>query len=774
MTRGRIATVPKMTVGLPQDRPTSRGQLSGPHGDVRLAHDPPPPSSEQQAHDIVERAGDLVYAHDLTGRLTFVNRAVLEATGYSREEALSLDIAQLIAPDALGVATDLVERRLRGETDGPHEITLVSKDGQRLDLEVSLQPVIAQGVPVGVQGIARDVRARKRTEAVLRRSEERLRQLIEHSSDALAIVASDSVVFYASHAIERLLGCPSDQVIGQRLLDLVHPDERDRADWIFAELRDRIGASTTTELRLRHTDGSYRFVEAVCANRLEEPGLSGFVINLRDVTERRAAAHALAESEVLYRSVFDAMVLGLARVDLSGRVLEANRALSELTGQSADRLRGLSFTDLAAPGDKDIVGSDLQDVLGGKREQFRGERRLLSAMGGEFWATLTFALVRYPGGSRKCVIVTVENINARKHTEEDLRSGKQALETTVQHLEQQTRDISLLSEMGDHLQACRNAEEAHTVIGDMVAQLFPGEAGAVCIIGTSGSVVEAVATWGDDSGERIFGLDDCWALRRGRTHLTREGRQGLVCRHVHRPASGAHLCVPMMAHGELLGLMTLTLAKTSRPLESVQRLAMTVVEHVALALANLKLHETLRSQSIRDPLTGLFNRRYMEESLEREMRRAIRGRQPVGIIMIDIDHFKQFNDKHGHDAGDEVLRSVGAILQRSVRAEDIACRYGGEEFTLILPDASLVDASHRAEYLRQTIKALSVQHRKLQLPTITVSAGVAIYPDHGPTASAVLRAADAALYRAKQNGRDRVAVNHSSGLFSDSIVDFTG
>jgi diguanylate cyclase (GGDEF)-like protein len=201
---------------------------------------------------------------------------------------------------------------------------------------------------------------------------------------------------------------------------------------------------------------------------------------------------------------------------------------------------------------------------------------------------------------------------------------------------------------------------------------------------------------------------------------------------------------------------------------------MTVAEHIALALANLKLQDTLRSQSIRDPLTGLFNRRYMEESLEREMRRAGRGRHPVGIIMLDLDHFKRFNDTFGHEAGDTLLREVGAVLQRSIRGEDIACRYGGEEFTLIMPEASLLDAAQRAEQLREAIRSMNIHHRRQQLGPVTISLGVAIYPDHGPTGDAVLRAADAALYQAKARGRDRVAINPGGAGGSGSIVDMQG
>ncbi len=174
--------------------------------------------------------------------------------------------------------------------------------------------------------------------------------------------------------------------------------------------------------------------------------------------------------------------------------------------------------------------------------------------------------------------------------------------------------------------------------------------------------------------------------------------------------------------------------------------------------AEAALREQLRLESIRDPLTGLFNRRYMEETLARETRRAARNRHPVGIIMLDLDHFKTVNDRFGHEAGDRLLRAVGGLLSRSVRSEDIACRYGGEEFTLIMPEAALGEAAERAEAVRRAIRDLRVEYRDEVVGSVTGSLGVAVYPDHGPTGLAALAAADAALYFAKARGRDRVAV----------------
>jgi diguanylate cyclase (GGDEF)-like protein len=168
------------------------------------------------------------------------------------------------------------------------------------------------------------------------------------------------------------------------------------------------------------------------------------------------------------------------------------------------------------------------------------------------------------------------------------------------------------------------------------------------------------------------------------------------------------------------------------------------------------LRETLHNQSIRDPLTGLFNRRYLEDALQREVYRASRGQKTLGIIMLDVDYFKQFNDTFSHDAGDEVLRALSLFLQKQVRQSDIVCRYGGEEFLLILPDASLDVTLQRAEQIRTGVKCLNVQYRSQSLGPVTLSIGVAIFPDHGLTGAAAIQAADSALYRAKNEGRDRV------------------
>jgi diguanylate cyclase (GGDEF)-like protein len=229
----------------------------------------------------------------------------------------------------------------------------------------------------------------------------------------------------------------------------------------------------------------------------------------------------------------------------------------------------------------------------------------------------------------------------------------------------------------------------------------------------------------------------------------------LRCQHLGETEFYPYLCVPLSAQGETLGLLYLQ----EGPGEVIKRwemLASIVAERVALAIANLKLRETLHMQSIRDLLTGLLNRRYMDESLERELRRAARLGHPVGVAMIDIDHFSAFNRTSGHEAGDAVLHDLGEFIRQKVHNEEIACRFGGEEFVIIFPEMSLEKTLQNADSLRDGIKKLNVYHQSRLLDGVTVSIGVAVFPQDGSSAEALLTSAKAALIRAKESGGDQV------------------
>lgn len=217
------------------------------------------------------------------------------------------------------------------------------------------------------------------------------------------------------------------------------------------------------------------------------------------------------------------------------------------------------------------------------------------------------------------------------------------------------------------------------------------------------------------------------------------------------------LCIPLVTQDELVGLVHLEgLAAEKGAREEQEQLAVTVAEQLALALGNARLRESLRRQSVLDPLTGLFNRRYFEETLRRELARARRMASPLSLVVLDVDHFKRVNDGFGHTAGDAVLRAIAQLVRQSIRDCDVACRYGGEELVILMPDCAQADAARRAEALRADIAGAPPMLDEAGPDTVTASFGVAQFPVHGPDAEALFRAADGALYRAKRAGRNRV------------------
>jgi diguanylate cyclase (GGDEF)-like protein len=353
---------------------------------------------------------------------------------------------------------------------------------------------------------------------------------------------------------------------------------------------------------------------------------------------------------------------------------------------------------------------------------------------------------------------------ALRAVDDRLTVVNEELRLNLVELEHRNREITSLTELGDLLQVCETTEEVALALARSAPNLFPGDAGALYELRTASGALVAIATWGDPPpARRDFLATQCWALRRGRIHVVDDSGTELRCGHAEEPIQTGILCVPLVAQGETLGLLHLQVRKSAPTKEqraaliaAREWLTQALADQVELTLANIRMRATLREQSIRDELTGLFNRRFMEETLDREIRRGKREGHQLGLMMIDLDHFKDFNDGFGHAAGDVVLRSIGQFLQTAIRGGDVACRLGGEEFVLILPKAAPEDTRRRAEALREGVKHLRLDPSGAVLPTVTMSIGIATAPDHGETGEYLLRAADEALYKAKAAGRDRV------------------
>ncbi|MDI9611646.1 MAG: diguanylate cyclase [Acidobacteriota bacterium] len=472
---------------------------------------------------------------------------------------------------------------------------------------------------------------------------------------------------------------------------------------------------------------------------------------------RRAGNGEKKEREGLYREMFENASDIIYTHDFEGRIRSINRAIERIAGYTRPEALEMNISDLLTPEFAHLVETLTDPQVAGEIP-LNYELEISAKDGGRIILEVSTRPL-FREGKAVAVQGIARDVTARKRAEAQLHEANQKLEAWVGELEQRTREMAMLNEMGDILRACLTTEEAYGAIVRVAQQIFPAKVGALYIISPARDSVEAKAVWGDPSlAESSFPPAECWALRRGRTHWVEHAGSGLVCRHVHHPAPAGYMCIPMMAQSEALGMLHLMHPDSMKMTESRQRLAVTMSEHIAMALSNLRLHETLRSQSIRDPLTGLFNRRFMEESLELEMRRAARNQRPLGMIMMDLDHFKYFNDTFGHEAGDLLLKELGKLLRSNIRGEDIACRYGGEEFTLILPEGNSAVTRQRAEFFKEAIQRLDVHYRGIPLGRVTASMGVAVFPDHGRTAQELVEAADKALYHSKNAGRDRVTL----------------
>ena len=390
--------------------------------------------------------------------------------------------------------------------------------------------------------------------------------------------------------------------------------------------------------------------------------------------------------------------------------------------------------------------------MSGLRNVLRGSQMLISAIllialivGGDFLAyaaVICLIMALAQAGLSTVLAIVSENRIANN-------------EALAIKADEQRAHIEQLFGMTDMLQSALNHEDAGEVLAATTGKLLPDLRGALYIFNNSQDRLDLACMWPNDGiSDPIKALApaNCWALKRGKLQINDPHSHSLCCKH--NGGRNATIEVPMIARGKVHGLLMLASDEVggAERLRSVSRIAQALADSMSLALANIALQEKLRTQSLRDPLTGLYNRRYMEDALERYLNIAERNGSATSVIMIDLDHFKRLNDAHGHAKGDAVLRDVAAQLMASVRPADVVARYGGEELIVIMPGCDLDDAMLKAEVLRSRIEGLSELHGA----PVTASLGVATVPQTASTMSDLVPMADAALYAAKQDGRNRV------------------
>lgn len=711
------------------------------------------------------------YLFDEQGRFRRWNENFERATGYSAEEIAGMHPLDLFSgEDKKKIEEKIREVFVKGEA--ALEANLVSKDG-------SQTPYIFTGLRVSLGatpyliGPGTDITLRRRAEEALRESEQKYRLLLANIPAVVYTGYADWAVDFHDDKIEALTGYSNEDFKTRRLKwsDMVLAEDLSRTKEIFLEALKSTRAYVR-EYRIRAKNGDILWLrergQIFCDPQGRIVQVNGV---FSDITEQHNIAQELEQLRQQQEMILKAAGEGIFGLNRQGEVTFANPAAAAMIGYEPAELVGRPMHEL--------IHHTREDGNPHPRENCpvytaiqSGETRQVSndffwRKDGQGFPVEYVATPVIDRGQTVGTVVVFKDITQRRRDEEALAQTNDRLRRMVAEAEERHYTMSLLKDLDDVLQSCHTSEEAYATISLSAAKLFLEDSGALYLFNNSQNYFEAVAVWGESlPAEAVFAPDDCWSVRRNRLHLVTASHPELPCRHLTDSWSGDYLCVPMMVQGGAPGVLHVRLSPPRTPgrtaeelktqAESRLQLAVTVAEHLGLSLANLKLRETLRHQAIRDPLTGLFNRRYLEETLDRELMRAKRENAPVGVIMIDLDHFKQFNDAFGHGAGDTLLRELGQLIQRSIREGDIPCRWGGEEFLLIMPGASLDIVRARAENLRQDVKQLLVEDRGKPLGPITISLGAASFPEHGATQEELIRTADAALYRAKQEGRDRV------------------
>ena len=483
------------------------------------------------------------------------------------------------------------------------------------------------------------------------------------------------------------------------------------------------------------------------------------------VAERRRVAKELNERTIFLNSLVETSPFGIVVHDRSGAVQLCNDAFVNLFGYQRAEVVGQNLHDLIVSPASRAAATALKAQVNSGRELHQTLSR--KRKDASIIDVDTHAIPMVQGGQVRAVYVIYNDISLQVRAATAAAEHARSLNELVSELQRRTNEMTALNELGSLLQSSATVDEVFAVVGSAGKKLFATSVGgALYLFKSSRNLLEWSASWGiADSSEKIFAPSACWSLRRGLPHWSESTEGNIRCAHLKDAAVANYLCVPMIAQGDTLGVLQLVYglkqngaggAEIEGLHPSEHHLGVAAASQIALSLASLRLRETLRDQSIRDPLTGLFNRRFMQECLDRELLRGTRKNRSLAVIFIDVDHFKRFNDVFGHEAGDQVLRSMGDFFRSHFRGDDIICRYGGEEFAIILPESSAQDAASRAELLRIAARTLKLKHNDVTLDPVTISAGIAGFPEHSSSARELLQVADACLYEAKRSGRDRV------------------
>lgn len=451
---------------------------------------------------------------------------------------------------------------------------------------------------------------------------------------------------------------------------------------------------------------------------------------------------SLNERENVLSLIQENAPIGMAIVSISGEWLQVNKALCEIIGYNKSELIGNNFQEITYPVDLENDLNHVRTLLEGKIMSYQIEKRYIQKNGRSIWILLSVSLMRDNDNNPMYFISQIQNIDEQKRREKYSNETKK---------------------MNWMLQICHSSLEVYAITNQFAREIFDEFSGGLAIFNNTFNELNIVCNWGDPQLlKKTFFKEDCWALRSADLYLSNKPSIDLICNHYNIPPTGSSICIPLIAENDMIGVINFTASNGKVISDYDKQNIISFTNTIKLSLANIILQELVQEQAIHDVLTGLVNRRYLIETLPREILRILREKKTLCVAMLDLDFFKKINDAFGHEAGDEVLKYFGALLMRNFRGNDICCRYGGEEFIIIMVDSNLINAVPRLEHIRQELENAQIIFQGSPLSKITISIGVAEVPTQASTADEIIRMADEALFAAKNSGRNKLMIANSN------------
>jgi diguanylate cyclase (GGDEF)-like protein/PAS domain S-box-containing protein len=715
---------------------------------------------------ISDNAVDAIIISDAGGNVVFWNPAAERMFGYLPDEIMGRNIHKILAPARFREEGDRNFARFVSTGEGnllgkTVSLSALRKDGTEFPIDISLSAINLGGARNAL-GLIRDTTEREKAVADLRERSAELEEAQRVAHVGNWTYDPRTSVAEWSEEIYRIFGCdPSQPAPGPaEYANLLVPAS---IALMTASLQACASSGEPFEINLEILKAGGKTGWVSLRGEAHQPatGLMHLRGTIQDITARVQAEERVRDEEAMFRGLVEQNMSGTFIVSEDSTITYVNpRGVDMLGADRDDAVIGRRVLDFVDAPFKAAVVATMEALLKGGQTTAELPLRLRK-INGELLAVLAQSVPAIY--RREHVIFTVlVDMSEQQRAQDEIAKLNEQLATTVDTQRRQGADQAAIARLSDVLQSCRTTSEAYPIVAAAAGRLFPKMSGVFARLDSGTRQVFRTAQWGPDPRcLPVFATDDCWALRTGEPFEVDGPDAVPQCQHFSAPPPGQSLCLPLSVRGETRGLLHLESAPGVAFDDDMRRLAQSFGDVVKLSLSNLNLRDTLAEQALRDPLTGLFNRRYLDEALPREISRAQRGRTQLTVAMLDIDHFKRFNDEHGHDAGDLVLSEIGALLRDDVRGGDIACRYGGEEFVIVLPECDLSAALVRLTQIADAAKRKTLQFLGVTLPRVTLSIGVAGFGPFLPDADRLITAADKAMYLAKGNGRDRIEVFRS-------------